>query len=274
MRPIFELATAPLIEQFLSGLCDAQAKPATESIGLMAVDRRAIWLYSTKVLLSAVDLSNKYVIKSVNRLEVQGVAHATITLMSEPGAPAPTKEMFQAVAAYALGVRGNRMCGIYPDGWVAHTWYVAQGTSMNELVDMCDSVRVEYDGLTAILLLGPEGLFVMSDRRAGLEIRPVSVRGSKIDFQATESLQRPLTLYDGQQVTVLNSPQPRAARLHLGGDNPYIEVLEANLGQARYIGPVEGKPLEFAQVIDGQILMVATRAAEHALTQALQGVWI
>ncbi len=276
-RALFILPLEGLAQQFQKGEFSPYAKPLPQDVGIMVIDRAELQLFGTTTRLADIDLFGKHIVKAVNRVVAGGAMHTFITVVAGPGAGRPTKQMFEAVAAYALGLRGNRMCGLYPQEGAVFT--VLASSDRKTLVYMegvRDTVRVEQGEEKAVVLLSSNGLHVVFES-GKFEIGPVRLEGG-IEFVGIDSMQRPITLFDGRPVSVFNGVEPIVVRLILGNDEVsgkktlLAEMLESAgiKTDAIFVGNVEGGPQQFAQIVDGSLVFFDSRRAMVDLTRQLQ----
>ncbi len=252
-------------------------KPLPQDVGLMVIDSVELRLYGINVQLVNVDLIGKYVVKSINKVVAGGETHAFITIVAGPKAKKPTKQMLEALAAYALGLRGNRMCGLYPqEGKTCTVLVSSDRETLVHMEGVRDTVRVEQDDDKAVVLLSSNGLHVVFESEK-FEVVPVRTEGG-IDFVGVDSVQRPTTLFDGRPVSVLNGAEPIATRFIFGsnedGDKKTLTVqaLESTgiKSDTIFVGNVEGSTQLFAQIVDSKLVFCNLRHAMNDLTKRLQ----
>ena len=272
-RPLFVLTFKSLLEQYAFRNQTAYMKPVLPGPGLMVLRGNELELYSPKTRLTDICLCGAHAIKAVNKIESGSTTLVYITLVAGQDAGAPSAEAYKAVAAYALGLKDRRFCGLYPTQ--GETYTAVAGSDAREIVmvdEVRDSVRVEIGNDVVLVLLDSRGPFALLESVDRIAVSaPVIVEG-ETDFAQVESIQRPLVLSSGEPFSVLNGETPIAVRFGFDGETLKIEVLDSDPFKegVTYVGALESDPSQFAQFVGGKLVLSSNRKASISLTRQLQ----
>lgn len=272
-RPLFVLKFKGLLEQYGSQGFTPYMKPVLQGPGLMVLRGSELELYSTTTRLIDVCLRGAHAIKAINKIESGPTTLVYITLVAGPDAGQPSAEAFKAVAAYALGLKDRRFCGLYPTQGEVYTAVAASDAREITLVEgVRDSVRVEVGDEVVLVLLGSHGLFAFLESVDRTAVSAPVIMEGEADLGQVESIQRPLVLSDGEPVSVLNGETPTAVRFAFDGEALKIEVLESDPLKEGviYVGALESDPTQFVQFVGGELVLSSKRKAAISLTRQLQ----
>lgn len=104
-RTLFELSIRELTREFAERNFSAYAKPRLAGVGPILIDLRDLLFYNENVGPDDLDLNGRYAVCMIKKIGMGRRAQMLVSLVGDDQAVQPPVKLFQAVAAYAAGLK-------------------------------------------------------------------------------------------------------------------------------------------------------------------------